>query len=48
MIGDGKQWVSWVHIDDVTSVIDYIIQNKIFGPINLHHLTQLQMQICHQ
>ena len=35
MIGDGKQWVSWVHIDDVTSVIDYIIQNKIFGPINL-------------
>ena len=23
MIGDGKQWVSWVHIDDVTSVIDY-------------------------
>ena len=35
MIGDGKQWVSWVHIDDVTSVIDYVIQNKIIGPLNL-------------
>ena len=35
MIGDGKQWVSWIHIDDVTSVIDYVIQNKIIGPLNL-------------
>ena len=35
MVGDGKQWVSWIHIDDVTSVIDYIIQNKIYGPVNL-------------
>ena len=27
-IGSGKQWFSWVHIDDVISVFEFLINNK--------------------
>jgi uncharacterized protein (TIGR01777 family) len=27
-IGSGKQWFSWVHIDDVISVFEFLIKNK--------------------
>lgn len=34
-IGDGKQWMSWVHIDDVVDIIYYaLINDQITGPIN--------------
>lgn len=35
-IGSGKQWVSWVHIDDVVQILEFIlIHNTISGPVNV-------------
>lgn len=35
-LGSGKQWLSWVHIDDVTRMIYFAIQNEeIHGPMNV-------------
>lgn len=34
-IGSGKQWVSWIHIDDMVRLIDFCVKNKeIEGPVN--------------
>lgn len=34
-IGDGEQWVSWIHIDDAVSLIDFCLFNgEISGPVN--------------
>jgi len=34
-IGDGKQWMSWVHIDDVARLIAFAIANEsVDGPVN--------------
>jgi uncharacterized protein (TIGR01777 family) len=34
-IGDGKAWMSWIHIKDLCNIIIYIINNKnIEGPLN--------------
>ncbi|WP_315971254.1 TIGR01777 family oxidoreductase [Paenibacillus sp. N3.4] len=34
-IGNGKQWLSWIHIDDMVRLIDFCIQNEaIVGPVN--------------
>ncbi len=36
ILGDGKQFMSWISIDDVVSIIEYIITNETLeGPINL-------------
>ena len=35
MVGDGRQWISWIHIEDLIDAIDFIIKDKISGPINL-------------
>ena len=36
VIGSGKQYMSWVSIDDVTRIIDFILQSKtISGPVNM-------------
>ena len=32
--GDGQQWQSWIHIDDLVGVIDYCLQNQLDGCIN--------------
>jgi len=32
--GNGKQWQSWIHIDDLVGVIDYCLQNQLEGCIN--------------
>ncbi|WP_017811494.1 TIGR01777 family oxidoreductase [Paenibacillus shenyangensis] len=34
-IGSGKQWVSWIHIDDMVRLIDFCVMNKeVNGPVN--------------
>lgn len=34
-LGQGENWVSWIHIDDLASAILFIIENdKISGPVN--------------
>lgn len=34
-LGPGKQWVSWIHINDMVRLINFCIQNKeIQGPVN--------------
>ncbi|UOQ46524.1 TIGR01777 family oxidoreductase [Halobacillus salinarum] len=34
-LGTGEQWVSWIHVDDVTELINFILQNNDFkGPVN--------------
>jgi uncharacterized protein len=36
IIGNGKQYISWVSISDVVEIIDFIIQNKnLKGPVNV-------------
>lgn len=35
-IGEGDQWVSWIHIVDVVRAIEFVIQNPdISGPVNV-------------
>lgn len=35
-IGSGKQWLSWVHVDDVARAILFAIENEnLQGPVNL-------------
>jgi uncharacterized protein (TIGR01777 family) len=35
ILGNGKQWMSWIHIDDMVSIIVESINNdKIYGPVN--------------
>lgn len=34
-IGSGKQWMSWIHIDDLCGLIDLVLRDKgVRGPIN--------------
>jgi uncharacterized protein len=35
-VGDGSQWISWIHIDDVVCVLERCITDeRIAGPVNL-------------
>jgi uncharacterized protein (TIGR01777 family) len=34
-IGSGKQWISWIHIEDMVRLIDYcMLRDDILGPVN--------------
>ncbi len=33
-LGSGKQWMSWIHIDDVTGLIAHIVNQQVDGPVN--------------
>jgi len=33
-IGSGRQWLSWIHIDDLVNLFIWSIENPISGPIN--------------
>jgi len=34
-IASGKQGLSWIHIDDYMNAVNFILQNKINGPVNM-------------
>lgn len=34
-IGKGNQWWSWIHIEDLSNSIIHIINNQLYGPINI-------------
>ena len=35
ILGNGKQWMSWIHIDDMVNIIVESLNNeKIYGPVN--------------
>lgn len=33
-LGSGKQYWSWIHIDDVARMFEFVIENKMSGPVN--------------
>lgn len=44
-IGSGNQWVSWIHLEDVVRMIDFVIQKKeIVGPLNITAPTPIRMK----
>jgi uncharacterized protein len=32
--GSGKQWAAWVHLDDLTSIVRWIVESDFEGPVN--------------
>jgi uncharacterized protein (TIGR01777 family) len=34
-VGNGKQWMSWITIDDVVSGLKFLLQEAVSGPVNL-------------
>ena len=35
ILGNGKQWMSWIHIDDMVNIVVESLNNeKIYGPVN--------------
>lgn len=49
-IGSGKQWLSWIHIDDIVDLIDYCIRHRdISGAVNAaspHAVTNEEFGRC--
>lgn len=33
-IGSGKQWMSWIHVEDLASLLRYAAENSLSGPVN--------------
>ncbi|MEK4427061.1 TIGR01777 family oxidoreductase [Solibacillus sp. FSL K6-1523] len=44
-VGSGKQWISWIHIDDVANALLFVIENEtLTGPINFTSPNVKQMR----
>lgn len=44
-VGSGKQWMSWIHIQDLVSLFVHLLDSKIAGPVNAvapHPVTNLE------
>ncbi len=33
-LGDGSQWVPWVHLDDLVAIYAFALENAVSGPLN--------------
>lgn len=33
-LGDGRQWMSWIHIDDLVGIITHFLNTPLGGPVN--------------
>jgi uncharacterized protein (TIGR01777 family) len=48
VLGDGRQWVSWIHIDDLVRLVEFALdKSQLRGAVNAvapHAATQLQLQ----
>jgi uncharacterized protein (TIGR01777 family) len=33
-LGDGKQWMSWIHLEDLASLFQYAVENPVSGAFN--------------
>jgi uncharacterized protein (TIGR01777 family) len=33
-LGSGKQWMPWIHVDDVAEVFAYAVENEVSGVLN--------------
>ncbi|MBU9719858.1 MULTISPECIES: TIGR01777 family oxidoreductase [Bacillaceae] len=43
-LGSGKQWLSWIHIDDLVNAIHFcLMQGEISGPVNMTASEPLRM-----
>jgi uncharacterized protein (TIGR01777 family) len=48
-VGSGKQWLSWVHVDDLVKMIDFAIKNEhVKGAINITAPHPVQMKVFGQ
>jgi len=35
-LGSGKQWMSWIHVDDIVGAVQHVLRNEtVGGPVNL-------------
>lgn len=34
-VGSGKQWVSWIHIEDAIDLITFVLQDRVAGAVNV-------------
>jgi uncharacterized protein (TIGR01777 family) len=34
VIAGGQQWMSWIHVDDLVSLLVYSAENMVVGPVN--------------
>ena len=55
-IGSGEQILSWIHIEDVIDSMEFVINKKIFGPVNLvspnpvtnHEMSEMIARVLHR